>query len=1376
MQGRVLLVPIHLDALVLQDDQYVVEPLHDFSILPYYDPKQQRDVNPNRAFISEELGSKPFQNKGFRLRKGIHLHWALPDHLTRTEKGGDSFPGVPNRWLVSRSRNGNPEGQWVIESNYLSRNGKNSGCISYPAFSEDALDPGDSTSSDAPYRFMGRKRSFEDWKNASGPAEGEAFEPALTAVGYGEPTFAAFYPNCHSVFGMHDADMAADTSGLRYDLIGWYDDLQDDIVQAFFRDRNNYQGYEDWLTALQDVFGWTTTAASEPPECLVCYARIIFEPSETASSSVPDPDQPTCVAVGNTGTEALSAHLACQLTPSHQLLVEDQLESLLLLPQLEHLKLDIGPKFLEARHQKGFTAHPAGFRWIVRLQPDSTGSADAEKASRDEQITLPQEIAHQLNALNLLQKEYDKALLDMESMRRQIFSDWYKYMLSCYPPDGDIEKYPDINESQQFILQKGMEPLREKIEKTGVLKLRMGEKNEVAAAAPNETDSPESLASRLAERINILIKQLQDINKLPGEKPYQLRQIEGTRYWEPNDPVILLSGPKSKTTNRHSRDGRLNPDGWLDCTYATIDIQAGNGVTAFMAKDGNNTLQQALPPLDPQKDIGTNVWDSNPWHPLLMEWEVEIFPKEQGNNQLPETKEYAPDFVEQNYQLTENLPDLLSDRTLNTCLKSAMRYSGRSILTPHAGLQLRQKLEEYLKTLLREDILNAFFEATNVAPENRNEDGFYTEAHIADFMTWVKTTGIAWTDIGMGKTDRAYFDRWLTANIIPLGDRHIAKQDILKDFKNAAFDKWPGLLDQFIKPLDALEWKNDQYRHCFHLILMTAVHRWLQNNHYLSQSLGGFNEALLMHKLTLQLPLADPIGFEQYRDFTRQVAAAVGQGNIIAPMPYNDFSPIRNGLMKLHRIRLIDSFGRVQEMANNVNDPDPDVPFHTSEPLKTDLGPFAFLPPRLAQPASLQFRWLSADEGGWEMNDHPATSPICGWLLANFLDQGIMVYDQDGVSLGALVARAAQIWQAPPGKSENLHPGSIANEGLREVVLCLIRRQQADAAFLDRFMTTLESALENIDTANFAAHQAMALLMSRPLAVVRASVKLEVMGMPAVHQGWHDFEQDIRRINRSTDGFTKVKFPVRLGEYRQLNDGLAGYWIETENGFKDDLFHAPQSGESGDPFIATHASSPMTITCAVDDPPCNMTFLMDPRGMVHATSGILPVKAINIPPEQYKKPLEKLQVTFLTAPVLSERNALRLSLPDEPGYDWSWLSYQNSAGWQEIQSYEMIEKEVFVRVLDQQAAFLTWDELLNENVYWLKGMPDRPGTAIIVPKDQRKKPNLDDPELEKRVNIILDVYSTGMKPFETHAAFFGNQTIREGWLKIEKHEDPAGGS
>jgi hypothetical protein len=35
---------------------------------------------------------------------------------------------------------------------------------------------------------------------------------------------------------------------------------------------------------------------------------------------------------------------------------------------------------------------------------------------------------------------------------------------------------------------------------------------------------------------------------------------------------------------------------------------------------------------------------------------------------------------------------------------------------------------------------------------------------------------------------------------------------------------------------------------------------------------------------------------------------------------------------------------------------------------------------------------------------------------------------------------------------------------------------------------------------------------------------------------------------RETNDFTKVEFPIRIGEFQHLNDGLIGYWLETEEG------------------------------------------------------------------------------------------------------------------------------------------------------------------------------------------------------------------------------------
>ena len=82
MNKQHLLVPIHLDALVITKDLYVLGSMADFSRLPYFNGS--RDVHPDTAYLSEEILSHPFRSQDLPLKPGIHLHWALPDALTKT--------------------------------------------------------------------------------------------------------------------------------------------------------------------------------------------------------------------------------------------------------------------------------------------------------------------------------------------------------------------------------------------------------------------------------------------------------------------------------------------------------------------------------------------------------------------------------------------------------------------------------------------------------------------------------------------------------------------------------------------------------------------------------------------------------------------------------------------------------------------------------------------------------------------------------------------------------------------------------------------------------------------------------------------------------------------------------------------------------------------------------------------------------------------------------------------------------------------------------------------------------------------------------------------------------------------------------------------
>lgn len=1186
------MVPVHLDALYLNSDRLLVEAMADFSRLPYQD---KRDVNPNIANISEEIVSQPFQNQNLYLKAGIHLHWALPDALTKgvqTPKNPDNpqsgvktdFPAVPNRWLVIRSYENNGindiQALWVVESDYLypANQGSQTGSIAYPV--QDAQ----------PFRYMGRKVPLADWREDSQGTQANRLKQ-LTAVGYGEPAFAAFYPNCHSVFGFYDDYLPQSLDGLQYEVIGWYSDAEQDYLKAFIKDfrqkNNSNQSNEQILEAIQKNLKWAIVDTRLPDQML-CYARLTFAPQKKIDNS--NRAASVEVAVGNTGTEALSAYLGQKIDRNYKPIIEDQLEALHLSSTLEHRQLDMTLKVKEARHEKGFNAIGAGTLWTIRSE--SATRVDAEDAHNQTEQTLPDDMADLLNELNLNQQKYDCALHELESMRRQLFSDWYKYMLSTYPPQGSRDQYPDIDEVKYYIEVKGIAPLQAKLKATGNLMLSGDNSGQITTASAGKSSST-SIASQLATAINQLLQQITDFNNKEEVKQakttYILQQITSPRYWQPKEPVLLITGEAVKPSPRHGQDGRLRDDGCLEC-------QILEDVTLPRDEDSGVILYKEIVATKGEETIAFSTWEEQPWHPFLLEWEVEVFPIREGSNYTNYNGNYNSQFITNNYILKENEPDLFLDSGKGAIVKAANVYSGRSILTPHAGIKLKEQLEVYLK----KQILPEYYQKNNIPKEQQKDDYLNNNDNCQALKKWYEEVYA----LDLNTADKKAKNPIYTA--------------IRADEKLHQLLGWDSLA---------------------------------QSVNCLAQSLGGFNEALLMHKQTLQLPITDPLGFVDYQPFTEVVRDAVQQSIRSAPEPLNDFNPIRSGGMKILRLRLVDTFGQVKDL---------DVSqIITTEQMRTPGSPYLVsLPPRLVQPARLNFRWLSAIEGEQEMNSHRATTPICGWILPNNLDNSLAIYDNQGKALGSIYLNQQAQWVAAPGDNLPLVINDIKNTHLRRLINHIISsNNEGNSNFLESFITALDNGLENIDPENFAQHQGLALLMGRPIAVVRASLNLELQGLPAVNQDWDVFWHDLRRNTRETDDFEKVEIPVRLGEYQQLNDGLLGYWLEEKDSLSQE-FYAPQSNIDGvnNSWIKLHnVDNAWHIDLNLAEPPQMVTMLIDPRGKVHASCGILPTKAIDIPSDQYKKALEKIEITFLSTPILTDLNKVNLSLPQEEGYQWSWL-------------------------------------------------------------------------------------------------------------------------
>jgi hypothetical protein len=1209
--SRLLVVPVHLDALCLTGERQVTEPLADFTRLPYVDPVDGHDHQADQPYVSETLLSAPFQDQGFRLKAGVHLHWALPDALTRIgqrDRAG-AAPAVPNRWLVTRSRGGAVEQQWVVESDFLAED--NAGGVPYPYVAGQMQGP-----ERLPYRLLGRRMPVAAWRPPDASEQG-SYLRELTAVGYGEPTFASFYPHCHSVFGLHDPEpRGVPAQDVAYDVLGWYADAAQDAAAAALQ----VPAGADWRKALRDRAGWTAAGDGDAaPDRMVCWGRIAFAPGGPAAAggSGGDPAEATGVWVGSSATEALAAHLGAVagggsgLAPDE---LENLLEALAFAEELESAPLDVGLKLLEARHAETFRAVPSGELWSVA----NTDGEDADLAA------LPPAAGAALNALNAAQAACDRAAGDLTGLRQELYGDWYRYMLCVYPPDTSRDSYPDPD-AVEFHLRR-----------------------QVAVIA-RRTARAEALGQDLAAARAAAGAALPD--------GYRLQQVAAPRFYLPNEPVVLLTGQSATPSDRYGQDGLL------ECLVTDGSVPDG--------ADAAKALRDAVAGLA-GADAATRTWEGQPWHPLFLQWEAEFFPAARDGNLGTAGRDFGADFVTANYTLPADQAELRPRQAGGTVLaKAANVYTGTSVLSPAARPLLAARVLRYLA----KPVLAALEGSVT-------EDAFYADPDPA-------------------------LDRFLASG------RADARQTTLAGV----------------------------YRHL-------ADHE--QNS--LAQALGGFNEALLMRRQARQLPVDDPLGFPERRLFARsEVAPAVAGESRFTPQPLSDFNPVRAGAMRLLRLRMVDTFGTVRDVPTDA--------VGTTTQLRAEGRPgWVRLPPRLAQPARLALRWLDAESDLAEMNAVPATSPVCGWLLANHLDGSVAVHAADGRALGALYALpdpdgagdpAPALWRPAPGRSP-VPVEALPNRHLRAVVERL-RGSGADevAGFLD----LLDAALAAIEPEDHALDRNRALLVGRPVAVVRASVGLELAGRPALHQDWNVFRQDLARGGCETNGFTRVRFPVRLGDHGRLGDGLACYWPEEPDGTLGPTPHYLDDGDE---------TADAALFQSLDSPARTLTMLVDPRGAVHACCGVLPAKSLRVPDAHYRRALAAMEVSFLTAPVLGDGTAAApdLPLPDEPGFLWCWLERDGPAGtgWERTGSEPLIGRAAVQAALPGPPDL--WQRLAAAG--WLAPLDDE--TALVVPAEQRPPLPADLAGGADLLTALLERPALG-RPRQD-ASFPARPTAREGWLAL----------
>lgn len=1259
------------------------------------------------------------------LGTGIHLHWELPEYFKRGRQDPDTsaitFPPAPTRWLVVRtltvydattSSYGPPrQASWVVESDYLSpqllpdQDGVVRPAVSVPVPAPDKT----------PYMFMGRVAKADGW--SPGPAasylpnykDTGGNQLYLTSIGFVGAAFSGYYPDCRSVFGFWDtfADLNApgdiyeaisgNTAGFKfrvsYSVIGWLPTAGDDPLSTLPADvLSQYNQYVFSAKSQQakvtrtpaDVFnsitagqhGWrfsgnaisstfaadgVTLTSVEVPDGTLCagvIGQVVWDqtnPSKDtpflAAETIGQPWQaPVDIAMGNTTVQAVSAlvkeHLAAPAAGSVPVL--QSYETLLNALQLGVLRdLEGAGSTLstleETLHARGFAGVDGGHRWTIQ-----TKAAPGSQSSVA--LTLPLPLAEQIATLNSAQIAYDQARSRLLTARQQLFMDWIIYVKQlCQKPQ---ETYVIPTNTLSAFLAAGTSELKAvtaAAATAGLLHYQTDQDD------PNEPGTgritgvtADGGASSLAGQVVVAYQTV--AAALPGA--WELDAVPADSFWQPTDPVLVLEGDRLEPARRNGPD-------------VTIAVRADNELISELTVPGAAPVtvagltRLAAPPsaMPSAQAAAAVIGEAALLDPAYAPVSVAA-----ATSALYGAVHTA------GYQRTEDPVELTV----------TFGNAGNIALPPDAvGWNDQTPLPEFSPARLDPFLPVWLIWEGQVYPLNRDQAVNYPAGTLADRFI------LATDEIDLG---------------YPLPAAFTAKEPV----------SYNGAVVLSKKPFVSLTQQIDTYLTEYPgdqaTTELTSARDYLAGRKVMSQAMDTFSLVQTLRTTIPQLPVqnlvitVDPTTTAIAK--AAATSAAAGDNwydtgfNSLAPISagpaalYN-YGPLRAGFVELTKLTIVDVYG--QKMTLTAAGATPGVLAVTAA---SDLAPVpgdtanagrAYLPPRVLAPGRVDARWLSAafdttvpgyTDDFAESNDHPATSPVCGWIVPNHLDLLLAFYDADGVPIGSFgLEHGDSVYRTRAGNTAN--PLNDLDTDLGPVSAPLVNAHVAQlmrfvagkgAGFLTDLMAAIEQSDQYINPAGSAQDAALSVLIGRPLAILRTLQSISTSGgvLPAsqadnttadalntaVTGKLYDY---VARQAATTAGLGQVSIPVRLGELTDIHDGLVAF--------------LPESGTATEPYTTVYSDTAPaagensvvqpganTVELTFNGPALAITLIADPRSPVHVNTGILPTATMQLPPEQYLEAMQRLAVTFTARPVLSDQFGLRLPLPAEVGFSWSWVT------------------------------------------------------------------------------------------------------------------------
>ena len=1272
-----LLVPLNIEALV-------VPPAGTGDAL-WMDLKPDFRKIKNNVFLGQELEIQVDTNVQKNLHKpGIHLHWALPDGLchglSEDIDEEPKLPVVPNRWLIIRFCDQGTSGQlsalnckaWIVESDYVygADESPDGNPVTFPSLDKEPV-----------FDYVGKSFVYDQWQERH-----KEYRFDLTATGYGDPAFAAYYPASRGIFGFHDKDISdLEHSSLNYFVVGWYSDPASDplyqtlqnkkafnTLDEFLADRGwTYPGFDAALAKVNDLADLQSqlseatqglqrieehrphsekeqSATQEHiaelqdkgdklalevnninktlPQQILCHgiiSEIKWKKDASYRPGMSD-NKPASVAVGNTAIDALTA------------LFDNMLNNATLAKLLEAFQYDLlselekvnGNDVVEQKvHERTFRPLAHGIRWEL-IQENPTSGFETEK---DNAPPISGDIRVLLQNLNAKQREINRLKRERGSLKSELYASWYQR----------IQNKQDSRSSEQDLI-------------TQIERLS----SQIAALEDEENQRPKGDEwDLLQEKLNVF---------LPG---YSLQALDEPRFWRPNDPVILLRGEAFRRSKRHGEDGRFRSDQRLLCRLGGQEITA---------------LKMTIP------------------------------------NAKVDVVEFGPDDIDKWCHSVINAATLPCPQTVASLFREALFLTlnqqrchdisvaafeknelGLANKYPDAVTHYAKRLFDHVLETIWPDAENSDPDDSPLRFEVKDSDGtvsaFEFDGKSPSPLVLAKWDKNPWVPLFL------YWDvNWqpaysATTQTLQLNDNKNAKGGWQLNTQGTGFDldgtmsvgheqRYSGTT--LLTPAATLTFSDRlrRYNLSHHDPVLKKMQTAAASMNILCQSIGGLMDQFLMRKACLELQPLEPGATRKEPPQSSPIFRQVEDIDWLSPLSDKEFLPIRAGRLKLEKLWVIDAFGQLLQLE--------DTPIAEKNKRGAVANPFVSkrlasadgaicLDPRLAQATRLCIHWPPASRYASQLETATALeqgeedNPVCGWILPNFLDSSLMIYDARGTALGALQAVQRKSWDIDVGSKkaeiESFHwidiPGSKtfffglppkkiedplgenANPHLRDFVKGLLSLSDGSGQAFSELLNTINDS----GSPSAGTNPNLALLIGKPLALVRASLQLELEGMVATDQNQKD----------NTGGIEGVKFPVRLGGRRKWNgawigdDGLVGFFLS-----RNYTRFYPAYGLEGRNDNYSEYNHVPAVSFAE---PLDLTLLVNPAQGVCATTGILPRKLFKLPYGDSSDGLENKQVVFFAGPVISPDSAKEIHMPSPSDIygQWSWTHHPAVQVWRE---------------------------------------------------------------------------------------------------------------